>query len=263
MELDILILTVYFICIGYVVYQMALSVEAELEDQVVLVPDLEGLQTSVRAQLANQGLSPSAAEALAAAPPPLKGGVALSLMVTEPRVGPPPEDDIPLGQIMAQVLPQGPHPLQPVQSLMVQVVNQTQAWQVMVDWDRSSFTRMNNQTLRVIRHTPGMRLDLSLPQVVSVINPNQFLSTQVTSEESLKRNPETQIFQLSAPLVDTEKIASLPPPIRVYSLNLVLQLAPLSGRGARPMVLLVPFKFTVKVLPAQSAIPVLSWFSKR
>ena len=72
---------------------------------------------------------------------------------------------------MVQVLPQGPHPLQPVKGLTVQVVNQSHAIQVTVDWDRSSITRMGTEIRRVIRHTPGMRLDLSLPQVTSVVNP--------------------------------------------------------------------------------------------
>ena len=60
MERDILILTVYFICMGYVVYQMALSIEAELEDQVVLVPDAPNLESTVRAHLVGQGFSEQA-----------------------------------------------------------------------------------------------------------------------------------------------------------------------------------------------------------
>ena len=77
MEIDLLILTVYFICIGYVVYQMALSLEAELEDQVVLVPNGEYLENSVKTQLAQQGLSELTVEVLNPPPPPLKSGLAL------------------------------------------------------------------------------------------------------------------------------------------------------------------------------------------
>ncbi|XGB42713.1 MAG: hypothetical protein LVS60_02410 [Nodosilinea sp. LVE1205-7] len=39
MQVDILLLTVYFICLGYVIYQMALSLEAELEDQIKVLQD--------------------------------------------------------------------------------------------------------------------------------------------------------------------------------------------------------------------------------
>ncbi|MGF1570622.1 MAG: hypothetical protein ACFCVD_21530 [Nodosilinea sp.] len=263
MEPDILILTVYFICMIYVVYQMALSVEAELEDQVVLVPEKESLEASVRAQLERQGLAPDIAEVLMLAPPPLKPALALRLVLPEPRTfGPEPEEEV-KGQIMVQVWPQGPHPLQPVQGLMVQVLNQTQALQITVDWDRSSITRMNNQILRVIRHTPGMRLDLAVPQVTSEVHPNQLLSTAVTSEDAFGRNPETQVLQITAPLIDVAKLASLPAPVRGYSLDLVVQLTPLNGRGARQITLLLPFRFKVEPLPARAAIPLVNWIAKR
>jgi hypothetical protein len=263
MELDILILTVYFICIGYVIYQMALSVEAELEDQVVLVADREGLEAAVRSQLINQGFPEDAAEGLTAAPAPLSPTTALRLAVPEPRTitdeaGQPVE-----GQVVVQVLPQGPHPLQPVPHLTVQILNQTQGLQITVDWDRSSLSRMNNQVRRVIRPTPGMRLDLGLPQVTSVVNPNQFLSTAITSEDTFNRDPVTQLLQMATPLLDIEKMAVMPPPARKYALELFLQLTPLTGRGARSIVLLVPFRFMVNVLPAQPAIPLLNWIMRR
>jgi hypothetical protein len=262
MELDILILTVYFICIGYVVYQMALSIEADLEDQVELVPDPDSLESSVRDQLVRQGFGEKSVEVLAAGPYPLKKAMTLHLALPEPRnYGPDgggPRDE---GQIMVQVLPQGPHPLKPLSGLIVQVVNQSRNLQVTVDWDRSSITRLGSDIRRVIRHTPGMRLDLALPQVTSVVNPNQFLSTAVTSEDSFGRNPETQVLQVAAPLVDIPKVAGLK--MASYSLDLVVQLMPFSGRGARPIVLLLPFRFSVQLLPAQAAIPLVNWILKR
>jgi hypothetical protein len=262
MERDLLILTVYFICMGYVVYQMALSIEAELEDQVVLVPDAASLESTIRAQLVRQGFSEKAVEVLAAGAAPLKPALALRLVVPEPRnYGPEGVEPGAEGQIMVQVLPQGPHPLQPVQGLTVQVVNQTHAIQVIVDWDRSSITRMGSEIRRVIRQTPGMRLDLALPQVTSVVNPNQFLSTAVTSEDCFGRNAETQVLQVVAPVVDIAKVAGLKSPN--YALDLVVQLIPFGGRGARPIVLLLPFRFAVQLLPAKAAIPLVNWILKR
>lgn len=266
MEIDILILTVYFICIGYVVYKMALSIEEELEDQVVLVPDVVGLESSVRSQLVRQGFAETAATVLQPGEGALGKAVSLSLVVPEPRSLAPAEDqpDEPdQGQITVQVLPQGPHPLQPVKGLTVQVVNQSRAVQVTVDWDRSSISRMTNEIRRVIRHTPGMRLDLTAPQVASAVNPNQYLSTVVVSEDCFDRSPDNQVLQQAAPVVDIPKMANLKEPLRNYSLDLVVQLTPFSGRGGRPIMLLLPFRFAIQPLPAKAAIPLVNWILKR
>ncbi|MGB6017844.1 MAG: hypothetical protein WBG32_24130 [Nodosilinea sp.] len=265
MEIDILILTVYFICIGYVVYQMALSIEAELEDQVVLVPDAASLESSVRSQMVRQGFAETTAEVLAGVEP-LGKAVSLRLVVPEPRSLAPPEDrpETPqTGQIVVQVLPQGPQPLQPIVGLTVQVINQSSALQVIIDWDRSSVTRMTNEIRRVIRQTPGMRLDLALPQVASVVNPNQYLNTVVTSEDCFGRNSDTQVLQQATPVVDVPRIANLRASLRNYSLDLVVQLKPFSDRGGRPVQLLLPFRFAIEPLPAKAAIPLVNWILKR
>ncbi|TVQ11096.1 MAG: hypothetical protein EA368_06170 [Leptolyngbya sp. DLM2.Bin27] len=266
MEIDLLILTVYFICMGYVVYQMALSIEEELEDQVVLVPDSETLESSVRSQLKRQGFAETIAQAAQVDSGPLSKAIALQLTPPEPRsLAPAPEreNEADKGLIMLQVLPQGPQPLQPVMGLTVQVVNQSRALQVTIDWDRSSITRMTSEIRRVIRHTPGMHLDLTLPQVNSVINPNQLLRTVVTSEDCFGRNTETQVLQMAAPVVDVPKMAGLKDSLRHYSLDLVVQLMPFGGRGGRPITLLMPFRFTVEPLPAKAAIPMVNWILKR
>lgn len=266
METDFLILTVYFICMGYVVYKMALSIEEELEDQVVLVPDAAGLESAVRSQLVRQGFAETAAAVLQPGAGALGKAVSLQLTVPEPRSLATPDDrpDEPdAGQITVQVLPQGPHPLQPVNGLTVQVVNQSRAVQVIVDWDRSSISRMTNEIRRVIRHTPGMRLDLAVPQVSSVVNPNQYLSTVVASEDCFGRSADSQVLQQAAPVVDVPKMANLKGPLRNYSLDLVVQLTPFSGRGGRPIMLLLPFRFAIEPLPAKAAIPIVNWILKR
>lgn len=266
METDFLILTVYFICMGYVVYKMALSIEEELEDQVVLVPDAAGLESTVRSQLVRQGFAETAAAVLQPGAGALGKAVSLQLTVPEPRSLAAPKDrpnEPDEGQIMVQVLPQGPHPLQPVNGLTVQVVNQSRAVQVIIDWDRSSISRMTNEIRRVIRHTPGMRLDLAVPQVSSVVNPNQYLSTVVVSEDCFGRSADSQVLQQSAPVVDIPKMANLKGPLRNYSLDLVVQLTPFSGRGGRPIMLLLPFRFAIEPLPAKAAIPLVNWILKR
>lgn len=268
MERDFLILTVYFICMGYVVYQMALSIEEELEDQVVLVPDGETLESTVRSQLVRQGFLATTVKVLQSGEGPLGKAVSLQLTMPEPRSLAPANDRAEEeargeGLIVMQVLPQGPHPLQPIMGLTVQVINQSRALQVTVDWDRSSITRMTSEIRRVIRHTPGMRLDLALPQVTSVVNPNQFLRTLVASEDCFGRDPASQVLQMVAPVVDVPKMAGLKGPLRNYALDLVVQLMPFGGRGGRPITLLLPFRFAVEPLPARAAIPMVNWILKR
>lgn len=261
-ELDILLLTVYFICVGYVLYQMALSVDADLEDQVSLIPDGDLLAQSVAEQLTRQGIDPSLGELLQAAPAPLKSVMALKLTVPAPK-RPNQENPDPDGSVIVQVLPQGAQPVQPLTGLTVQVLNQTQSVQALVDWDRSSFTLTTNQAQRVIRHTPGMRMDLALAQVVSVVNPNQLLSTGVTGEPCFGRDPATQVLQIAAPLVEVNGLLKQAPGDRVYALNLVVQLAALTGRGLRPIVLLLPFRFRVERLAARASIPYVNWLLRR
>jgi hypothetical protein len=261
MERDILILTVYFICMGYVVYKMALSIEEELEDQVALVPDPERLEETVRTQMMRQGFAEDIVTVLEAGPSPLKPAMTLQLTLPEPRsYGPTDPDPDAVGQILVQVLPQGPHPMRPLSGLIVQVVNQSRAIQASIDWDRSSFSRMNGDIRRVIRQTPGQRLDLTLPQVSSTINPNQFLSTTITAEDSFERDPANQVLKVSGPLVDIPRVAGRG---GTYALDLVVQLTPFIGRGARPVMLLLPFRYRVQLLPARAAIPMVNWILKR
>jgi hypothetical protein len=264
MQADLLILTVYFICIGYVVYQMALSVEAELEDQVSLQPDGETLLNSVRTQLIQQGLPQVTADLLEAAPAPLTPQVAIRLNVpmSRPSTSQVSQEAL-MGQVVIQVVPQGSQTIQPIAGLNVQVLNQTGVLQATVDWDRSSFTKTNNQAHRVIRYTPGQRLDLGLPQVPSIVNPNQFLRALVTSENNFDRNPETQVLQMTQPVVNPEQMMNLPSPLRTFTLALMVRLTPMAGRGMRPIVLLIPFRFTVELLPARAAIPMVHWILRR
>jgi len=259
MEIDILLLTIYLICISYVVYQMALSLESQLEDKAKIVPEPELWLAALQDQLTRQGLPGEMATVVGTGPPPLKPAPSLCLAIPRSRSADQSEQD---GQVIIQVLPQGALPIQPLKTLTVQVINQTRSFQVGVDWDRSSFTLMTNQVRRVIRPIPGMRLDLALPQVISTINPNQFLSTPVTSEETFGRDPNTQVLQVVAPLVDVGQLLALPPTLSVYSLDLVLQLTPLTGRGPR-LNLLLPFRFRLERLPAKSPIPYVHLILRR
>jgi hypothetical protein len=263
MQTDLLILTVYFICIGYVLYQMALSLAAEQEDKVNLLPDGETLLNTVRSQLVQQRWPQVEVELLAAAQAPLMPGLALQVAAPVLRAAMGQGGETPMGQVVVQVLPQGPQTIQPIRGLEVKVLNQTSLLQATVDWDRSSFTLTNNQVHRVIRYTPGQRMELGISQVPSIVNPNQFLSTLITSEMTFERHPDTHLLYNAQALIDPEQLMRLPAPMRTFSLDLMLQLTPMAGRGMRPMVLLLPFRFQMERLPGESAIPLVNWLAKR
>ncbi|MBD0337465.1 MAG: hypothetical protein ICV62_18415 [Cyanobacteria bacterium Co-bin13] len=259
MEIDILLLTIYFIVVSYVVYKMALSVEAQLEDQIVIQLDRQLLQTSVTNQLLQQGYDELPVEILDAGPPPLNRAACLSL-----RVPIQVQDDVVEGTIAVQVSPQGTRPIEPpIAGLTVQIVNTVPATQVIVDWDSSSLSLHNNLARRVIRQTPGMRMDLVQAQVHSVVNPRQSFSATVTSEDSFGRSPDTQLLQPTAPLVNLNKVLLLPPPQRTYALELLIGIQPMATPNQPMIRLLLPFRFEVGVLPDQPAIPLFRWILSR
>jgi hypothetical protein len=255
MEVDILLLTIYFIVVSYVVYKMALSVEAQLEDQIVIQLDRQLLQTSVANQLQQQGYSGLPVAVLDAGPPPLNRAACLSLTIPIQV-----QDDVVEGSVAVQVSPQGTRPLEPpIGGLTVQIVNTVPSAQVIVDWDSSSLSLFNTLARRVIRQTPGMRMDLVQAQVHSVINPRQSFSATVTSEDSFGRSPDTQLLQPTAPLVNLNKVIALPPPQRTYALELLIGIQPMASPTQPLIRLLLPFRFEIGVLPDQPAIPLFRW----
>ncbi|MBD2257658.1 hypothetical protein [Pseudanabaena sp. FACHB-2040] len=259
MEIDILLLTIYFIVVSYVVYKMALSVEAQLEDQIVIQLDRELLQSSVANQLQQQGYEDLPVEILDAGPMPLNRAACLSLTIPIQV-----QDEVVEGTIAVQVSPQGTRPIEPpIGGLTVQIVNTVPAAQVIVDWDSSSLSLHNNLGRRVIRQTPGMRMDLVQAQVHSVINPRQSFSATVTSEDSFGRSPDTQLLQPTAPLVNLGKVLALPPPLRTYALELLIGIQPMVSLNQPVIRLLLPFRFEIGVLPDQPAIPLFRWILSR
>lgn len=258
MTIDLLILTIYFICVAYVVYQMALSVEAQLEDQIVIQLDRDMLQSAVVNQLRQQGVDGIGVEILDAGMAPLAKAACLSL-----RVPIQVHDEVVEGTVAIQISPQGARPIEPpIAGLTVQIVNTVPSAQILVDWDSSSLSLQNNLARRVIRLSPGMRMDLVQPQVYSVINPRQAFSATVTTEDSFGRNPDTQLLQPSAPLINLEKFITLPPPQRSYALELLIGIKSMASLD-QPIRLLLPFRFEVGVLPGKAAIPAINWILKR
>lgn len=257
---DILILTIYFICLFYVVYQMALSLEKKLDDQVSLKLSDDLLRIGLQEQLQQLGITSITAETAENGPLGKGGFLKLSLnlgsiLPLEADQEPPPN-----GNIMVQVTPQGPQPLvPPLSSLGIQVLNTVPGIQAFIDWDSSSLMVHTNQGQRVIRFTPGMFMDLSQPQVITVVNPGQIISTRVTTENVFGRDPETQLLQPIAPLVNYEKATNLPAPLRMYALELLIGIRATSAPEGPTLRLLAPFKFDISLLPSKPAIPLFNW----
>lgn len=247
MGIDILILTIYAICVVYVLYQMALSVEDKLEDQYEVVLDSEALQAAVAAQLQNQNIYQATAEVIAD-----KSGSLLQLTFLN--------QDQPVGKVILQIAPQGKRPLQPpINDLNVSLINGLPNQQVFINWDNSSLSVHGGLAQRVIRLVPGMPIDLYQPQVMTIANPGQGVNARVTSE-SLFNRPEDKTALASAPsLVDFSNIAGMKEPMRVYSLQLLVWVRSMLTPNAPAMQLLMPFNFRINVLPDHVALPILSW----
>ncbi|MEO0824286.1 MAG: hypothetical protein AAFW84_07100 [Cyanobacteria bacterium J06635_15] len=257
MSTDLLILTVYFICVGYVLYQMALSLEKRFEDQIAIHLDSDSLQTEVTGQIGQQGKTNRMTAEVVEAVNGLRSLV-LSLWTS-------PQGEKPNGTVEIQVLPQGRKPLNPpLQALVVQVANRNPDVQIYIDWDRSSINRMQGQTERVIRQIPGMPLDLLQPQVFSVVNPEQALNATIFPESLFARNVENQTLEAKAALINFEQVIELPDKIpKTYSLRLLVWLKRTIEEDAQAMRLLIPFNFTMEILPDEPAFFVLRWIFSR
>lgn len=299
MAADILILTIYFICVVYVLYQMALSVEANLEDQVQIVLDTDTLEAEIAPQLAQQGLSkiqskivggklgkpllqnlgingadtqdqiltkqregklsPGLLQQAGIFSPYLHGQLAKGSLPTLIQLAIPITSDR-VEMLRMQVLPQGKLPLKPpIRELAVVVDNGLHNQQIFFDWDSSSLSVHGGLAYRVVRNVPGMPLDLLQPQVQTVANPNQGVNAQVTSE-ALFRRPEANTALESVPvLINLEAVPEMKEMMRVYSLRLLVWIKPMNAPDSQAIRLLLPFNFKIEVLPDHVALPILSW----
>lgn len=111
---------------------------------------------------------------------------------------------------------------EPVANLSLTVANLSDS-PIYVDWDRSALTNFKGRSRRVVRLTPSMNLDLSRPQVFSVISPGTALSETIVAEDMLKAGEDGRL-QIVAPLVDLGPVVSLPEDKKLeFAFRLVLQ----------------------------------------
>lgn len=248
MGADILILTIYLICVIYVLYQMALSLESNLEDQVEITLDEAALEEATNGQLQQQTLYQAQAEVMKEE----KTGPLLRLTFMN-------RDQL-AGNVALQVLPQGKRPLQPpMNDLNVKIINGLPGQQVFINWDSSSLSVHGGLANRVIRQVPGMPVDLFQPQVMTVANPGQMVSVTVTSESLFNRPDNKSALESTPALIDLSKVPEMKESQRVYSLRMLMWVRSMTNPNGPAMQLLLPFNFRINVLPDRVALPILSW----
>jgi hypothetical protein len=243
MGLNFLILTIYFICVVYVLYQIALSAEAKKQDLFEITLDQDAVAAAVNAQLQQQTLYQAEASSEAT-------GLKLTFF----------QQDQPIGGVQIAVSPLGKQTLEPpVKTLNVNIMNALSAEQVLINWDHSSLSIFGQPAQRVIRQVPGQATDLLHPQVWSVVNPQAKSVNAVTGETLLRRPDNQYALSLSSALVDFSRVESLPEPMRQYGLQLVMWVRPMAYPNSATLQILIPFIFHIKLLPNPVALPVLSW----
>lgn len=248
MATDIFILTIYLICVVYVLYQMALSVEEKLEDQVEIVLDGDLLKKAVNSQLTQQTFYQVEADV---------GKTDKNISFLKMSFA---NQGQATSKVLVQVTPQGKRPLKPPMSdLSVRVENDFTDQQVFVDWDSSSLSVHGSPAERVIRVVPGSPIDLFQRQVMTVANPKQATNVTVTSEKLFKRPDNKTALESTPKLVDFESALGMKDPQRNYSLRLLVWIRSMTHPNNPALRLLLPFNFQINVLPDHVALPILSW----
>jgi len=146
---------------------------------------------------------------------------------------------------------------EPINDLSLTVANLSDS-PIYVDWDRSALTDFRGRSRRVVRMTPSMNLDLSRPQVFSVISPGTALSEKIVAEDMLKAGDDGRL-QVVSPLVDLGPIGNLPEDKKLeFALRLVLQRVAPNTSGYYEenwMTHALTFRFVARRVPWDSPYP--------
>ena len=287
--MDALLLTVYFLVVFYVLYQMALSLEDQQEEKVFIHLDEAFAQEQTQMQLSSQSSGP-AIEArvesvdFGSAKKPLKFSMFALLFgpdqpvpATSPRVaelrslGMTNEgiQDALKSRIFVRVLPVGKHTAEEIRFISIEIVNKTADRQLYLDWDRSSLS-MYGQGNRIIRSTSSLASrDLSQPQVFGLVNPGQTIRFEVNIERNYTRNPETGLLKQPMPIANIKTIVAqsqLTDPTKqekniqsLYSLDMMVYIKKASEFDSQMVNLLMPFPFTLEIKVDEPAFPPLRW----
>ena len=271
----LLLLTIYFLVVFYVLYQMALSLESKLEDKVVVHVKSDFWKEQTEAQLSCQPdarhISASAMEITVGKKKNIKRTLFSLLFAPDPKKSTGAARQTEPESISIQVMPLGKRPLNKIFNMTIIVSNGTTDTQLYINWDCSSLDMMG-ESKRVIRNTPHQSLDLSQPQIYSVVNPGKSLVSYINVEQNYSRKPDTNEVTQTSPLVDLkEQVAFLPGETAesenkfqsLYNLDLMVGLKARTASRNDTINLLLPFAFTLELAPEQIAFPLLRQLLKR
>ena len=219
---DILILTVYFICVFYVLYQAFNS----LEDRITITLDSEALKAALETQLQRGDLD------------------------NRLDVNVEPQGSRPLGSLNDLTVTIK----NDYSDIQISVDWDRSSLTRPTPGPKKSTLLLAQ---RVIHLIPTMTLDLFHNQASSIVNPGEKLKANVTTEDVLGRNQDNQIIERIKPLVESlDKLAGAKEEIhRKYSLNLVLRLKRLTEQVDEVGRILLPYTFTVGRLAGRESLP--------
>lgn len=297
--MDVLLIVIYIIVVFLVLYQMSLELEDKLEDKVEIVLDKELLAEQTQTQLDLQD-NPKNIKALARTMSFGKDGkkgkkgkktkrpVLVLLFNSNQDVSIDKEGkaiqetlgmdeklfkELLLPKIMIRVSPTGEQKLKQVQFISVIVTNDTADMQVYIDWDSSSI-EMLKQGNRVVRSTPNIPIDLSQPQVPTVVNPDMTVTSSITTEKKFSRGSESSLlFAPSQPVLDFKEIvvlSKLTDPTKdmeniqsLYALDLKVKIKHRTAGAYDSINLLVPFVFQMRIKVDKPAFPPMRWWLRK
>jgi hypothetical protein len=297
LDMETLLLAVYFLVVLYVLYQMALSLEDKLEDKVDILLDEDALSRQTQDQLSQQKhakhITAHVRNISFGKGKKVKRPMLALIIDADKELFIPPEEvlmkkalgmseeviqELAHQKILIRISPTNEQKLSPpIPHVSIYVTNNTDDNQVYIDWDRSSL-EMLKQGNRVIRFAPTLPVNFSLGQAPTVINPGMTVSCNITTEKKYNRNPETNLVRPPLPIVDlkekvemvrlTDPDASEENIQPLYTLDLMIEIKQLIKPNNNEAVsLLVPFICLMKIKVDQPAFPPARWllrhFGKR
>ncbi|KPQ37028.1 MAG: hypothetical protein HLUCCA11_03670 [Phormidesmis priestleyi Ana] len=288
--MDTLLITIYILVVLYVLYQMSLSLEDELEDKVEIFVEDSTLEKQTQAQLSMQpgGRNITArVEYKSFGKDKKVKRPALSLIFDADTELPSSPKDRELQKalkmsdkalqeylhpkIIIRIAPTNLMPMKPpIKFISVFINNDTADMQVCVNWDRSSI-EMFGQGNRVVRNTPNIPVDLSRSQVPTFINPGMTVSSNITTESRYNRNPDSGLLQTPIqPVINLEERIGMAKPTdptsgeeniqALYALDLMVSMKHRTAPDHESVSLLIPFIFKMKIKVDKPAFPPMRWW---
>lgn len=157
------------------------------------------------------------------------------------------------------------------QILETTVSNSSRTATITIDWDRGSLTNFDGSDRRLIRLTDNLQKADIAKQTIDTILPKGRREFKLAPEASLKENPDTEIMEPTAPIIDVQKLAKdkdakpklkdtyrnfmeMREPLK-FSLRLPLQITNVTEGGKKEIWGFVDCDFTVARMPRIEHVP--------